>query len=211
MGKDSVTVSVEVDDREFARAMKGAEKQIPFAVANALTQTAKDAQKRVRGLLPASFTVRSAYVANGIRIGPAKKGALVATVGSISPFMGDHAEGGTKTTAKGGDVAVPVGARANKRDRTRLSSFPSKLIANKKKRVLMNLRTGQPISVRGRPGIWVRRSRERKDIWLMWWLRPKVAIQKDWPFEEQVRRAVGMTWETWATRAIQRALSTGRY
>jgi hypothetical protein len=90
-------VRVISDVERITRALDdAAQKQVPFALARALTWTAKDAQSDVRGELPRRFTLRNNWVSSGIRITPAKKGAPEALVGSLEPFMARQETGGVK-------------------------------------------------------------------------------------------------------------------
>ena len=69
-----IGIHIQVDTSDMERGLDAmARKQLPFAVAAALTATAKDAQAAVRAQMPARFTLRGPWVPKGIRIRPAKK------------------------------------------------------------------------------------------------------------------------------------------
>ncbi len=99
--------------------------QLPFAIKEAINDTAKDAQRAQRAGMPQRFTIRrKAWVERGIKIKPfATKRRLVATI-AVDPPGGEsradiltrHEERGFRVPFKGRALAVPIEARANKQD-----------------------------------------------------------------------------------------------
>ena len=181
-------------------------RQAKFALARSLTLTVDDARKRLRGALPAYFTVRSHFVASTIMTDHATKARLVAEVGSIqragsSLDMSLHATGGVKRGRTGKDLGVPVGARPTPSAKTTKAKFPGAMM--KKRKYFRQV-------VNGRPGIWRRMGKKRYPIRLMWLLQPSVKISKDWPFEAQVQRAVFLVWAKNLKRSLDSALKTAR-
>jgi len=171
---------------------------MPFAIAMALTHTAKDAQKRLIADLPAHFTIRDKWVSRGIRIVPARKNDPVAEVGSKDAFMARQAIGGVKE-GKDGMVAIPIAARANPRRKTRPSKWPKALL--RKDRHFIG-------SAAGKLGVWKKSKRGR--LKLMWLLREKVNIPARWPFLDTVSDVVRKEWHRNAWKALERAVKTAK-
>jgi len=117
-------ISVRVDMAETLREFKGIrDDQLPFAIVNGLTQTAKDSQLSVQKELPLRFTIRRlAFMQKNIKIVSAKKKdaepwASVEDTGGpegqIAADMGLQETGGTKFPAHKQWICVPImgGAR----------------------------------------------------------------------------------------------------
>lgn len=174
--------------------------QVPFAIALALTRTAKDVQQRLVGTLGDFFQVRGTWVARSIRIDKAKKGpAPFAVVGSLYEPMELQAEGGEKTGK--GDVAVPVAARADKTAKTSPAKWPGQLLTRK------------GFFLRESPegaAIYQRIGRGGRNLKLWWLLEPSVEVEPRWPFEgiaeETVQREVADNF----CAAMEQALRTRR-
>ncbi|MCE2910226.1 MAG: DUF6441 family protein [Burkholderiaceae bacterium] len=102
-------------------------RQFRFAVAKALTKTAVEVQAEVRKNMPSRFTIRRPWTLQGIRIVPATKESLTASVYSRDKFMALQETGGTKNPL-GNFIAIPTRAvRRTKRDSIRLSDRPKAL------------------------------------------------------------------------------------
>ncbi|GAA0599197.1 hypothetical protein GCM10009099_40360 [Caenispirillum bisanense] len=116
------------DNREAIRQLRQLPKQTQFAVALALTRTAKDAQAEVIKSLGQKFTIRTAWVSKGIRIKPATKQKLEAVVFSKDDFMALQETGGEKTARDGKAIARPYGARKKAGAVTRPSKWPGQML-----------------------------------------------------------------------------------
>jgi len=162
-----VRIRVFEDVARFAKATDDlGRRQIPFALARALTMTARDAQTDVRSDLPRRFTIRTPRVPKGIRITPATKAKPEAIIGSIDWFMKDQEIGGTRR-GKCHRIAVPVNVRRTKRDIVAKSMRPTPL--RDKPKVFM-VRTANGA------GIIRRQGRERYPVEVMYWLKRDVRI-----------------------------------
>jgi hypothetical protein len=89
-----MTVSIRIDTRDIERAARSmsemARKQIPFATALALTQTAQAVQKELAADLKKEFDQPTPYITRGTFISPAKKNDLKAEVGMIDRPKGTN-------------------------------------------------------------------------------------------------------------------------
>jgi hypothetical protein len=101
--------------------------QAPFAIAKALTLTAKSRQAKVQQGLGSRFILRRAsFIKSGVRIEPATKTKLQAVVKDINPFMERQETGGTKLPTHGSMVAVPLsGARPSPRSLISPENMPA--------------------------------------------------------------------------------------
>ena len=99
--------------------------QFPFAISRAMNWTAKLARTRIVKELPQNFTVRNAFTAKGVGIGPnrgtyngASKNDLRLTIFGKHDYLEAHNTGGRRPAGAQPISAVPVGARRNKEDST---------------------------------------------------------------------------------------------
>src|SRR5438105_2225598 len=120
--KRMLKISVTTTTDEVIRQLNVRMDQVRFATALALTRTAQDARAEIQREMPERFTVRTPWIAKGVRYTPANKQDLAATVSDIDPFMRIQETGGEKTSIHrrvfdyGEYLAVPLDARLNKRD-----------------------------------------------------------------------------------------------
>lgn len=96
-------INIQIDTKQIERMIGVVDpKQIQFATAKSLTKTAQEVQQAVRADMPQRFTIRRQWVVKGIRIVPATKTNLTATVYSKDPFMERQEAGGLKFGSPGG-------------------------------------------------------------------------------------------------------------
>lgn len=156
-------------------------RHVPFALARALTWTAKDAQGVVQEDLPNRYTLRNNWVKNGIRIVPAKKDEPQAVVGSLEPFMKRQEEGGTKKARDHSRVAVPVNARRNKRQMIPKGQRPAAL-KGKPKIFMVTKGSGS--------GILRRVGKARYPLQLLYWLKRGVQVKPSFGFQANTSTTV---------------------
>lgn len=118
-------VSIKVDTSSALRGIRSDRDQIPFAVARALTLTAKDAQQRIIQRLPQVFTLRRvSWEKQGVRITKATKQNWTAAVADIHSYMVLQETGGPKIPY-GNHLCVPLrGARPVPTALIRKQDFP---------------------------------------------------------------------------------------
>lgn len=114
-----MNINLTTNASKVQKAMQGLSRQMPFAMSQALNQTAKDVRKQiVERTYPQSFTVRNKRFAGTMfRIEFASKRKLSAAVFDRlgRDYMAMQAEGGTKLP-RGRNIAIP--GRANQRTAT---------------------------------------------------------------------------------------------
>lgn len=176
-------------------------KQLRFAMSRALTSVAFDARTALNAQLGESFTMRSTWVPRGMRVTKARKSSLVAEVGNVRAFMVLHAEGGRKEARDGGDVAIPHGARPTPRAKTTRAKHPGRML--RKPRHFVQ-------TVRGKRGVWRRKTKKRYPIQRLWQFAESVQVKKTWRFEDQVLERVRLSWPSRARQAIDYAIKTAR-
>jgi hypothetical protein len=123
-----IEISVKLDRVLLDRLTDLHKKQIPFALARALTWTAQEAQKDIKDKLPSQFTLRNKFIQGGIQITPATKAGLVSEVGSITDFMGLQQEGGDKSPRVGKHLAIPVNVKGTAKGIIKKENRPRALL-----------------------------------------------------------------------------------
>lgn len=193
-----LTMSITTNVLDIAKGIKEGADQLPFAIALALTRTAQDAQKDLRGSLRTHFTIRRPWVRNSIVISRAEKKAInpVAFVGSLYEPMANQVSGEPKRGKGGRDVAVPVWARAKPRAITTPDVWPGALA--KKQDFFVAPFNRDPFVVgRGAGqgegiGLFQRIGSDegKKHLRLWWSIKPSVTVKKLWPFQSISESAI---------------------
>lgn len=182
------------------------DKQIPFAVALALTSTAKDAQSEVQKSLEGAFTLRNNWhkPSNkfGIRVKTAKKTDLVASVHTEADWLELHEDGGTKTPTKGKELAIPTeNVRRNKRQMIQKSQRPGALRG--KRDFVLNTKKGRVLYQRRGKG-------KRSKLVALYNLEPRAIIRKQSTFFEPIERTVARVLQSNFNDALERAYATAK-
>ena len=176
----------------------GNERQALFAIALALTRTAQDVQKEVRAQLPTRFTLRNGWTARNIRIEPASKSSLEATI-SAPNYMRKQ-ETGEREIARKRYLAAPGPAVGNRIAPP--SMRPAQVMRSKRTFVLE--------TKSGKVGIAQRNGRKRLPLRILWWLTPMQDYQERFEFGDTGRDVVEKRFAIRFDEAFRNALSTAR-
>lgn len=214
----SFTIKVDIDARDLTMGFKELERQIPFATALALTRTAQHAQAELKRGLEKDFTVRSKWVARGIRINPANKRGLAAEVGSRDQFMARQVTGGVKRGEGGKAIAIPGDARPSPKKVTRPSRWPGALLKKSSKFFIGNPKghPDLPVGVyrrlggKGRYKSGKKKGQYKGAIRLMWTIKESVTIAPRWRFQTTVDDAVKEIFQAELEKAMEKAISTAK-
>lgn len=177
-------------------------KQLPFAIARALTVTARDVQDEVRNNLTQRFTLRNNWVRQGIQIQRATKQNLEAMVFSRDAFMGLQEVGGAKSPL-GNYLAVPTSlVRRTPKDMIRKADRP-KSLGNK----------AEVIEFMGRKWLALKRSRKgrnKNDLRLMYLLVPRADIEPRLKLRDDGLRVSQAVFQRRLQESLELALRTAR-
>jgi len=107
-----IDLKIKADIKEVTRHLNRVQRrQLPYAIAVALTKTAQDAQTSIQRAIPHIFNVTKKWwlktQPTGIKVKPATKVNPTATVYTDAPFADLQEEGGVKRP-KGKVLAVPT-------------------------------------------------------------------------------------------------------
>lgn len=197
---DGFTVDLKLD---MAKKRLGdlKRKQIPFATALALTQTAADGQKAVRKTLSKNFVIRSTWISNGIRTKKATKKRLFSMVFSRDSFMYDQEHGATRSPA--GEVfAIPRGIRRRKESRVTRKQRPG-VILHKPNVFIARTRTNKP-------AIFRRVGKKGRLVLLYFLHRGTARIRPRLGMAKTVQRVAKKNWKKNFGKSFARAIRTAK-
>ena len=194
----NVTVTFKPDKKSMS-------KQIPFALALALTTTAKEAQAASIDKIQNTFTLRNSWFEPsnrfGIKITPAKKDNLEASVGTDADWLIPHELTGVKVP-RGRAIALPVigGSR---------TSFQAKVIRRLlpknigDKAFVLNTKAGRILYYRKGRG-------RRRSLQALYFLDPKVKVKVRSVLFDPVEKTVRARFDENFNKALAKALGTAR-
>ena len=198
-----MALTVELETSEALRALDDLRRrQVPFATARALTQTAADAQRVIRSELPDRFVIRSRWLEQGIRTERATKREPVSVVYSRDPFMVEHETGGRRRGRKG-VRAIPRAIRKTPKQRITPARRPAAIL--KRKRTYVGpIREGSSTeAIFQRVGKSGRR--------LLYVLEPRpVKIAARWGFGDTAAKTARRVWARNFGRAFAQAIRSAR-
>lgn len=189
--------------KNFGTASLG--KQLPFAIARTLTQTAKDGQSEVLKTLDNKFTLRGNWFKPntpiGIKIRAAKKTDLTAEVGSNFDAL-EKFETGKDKVPRGEHLAVPTAnVRRNKRQIIQKSQRPGAL--RNKRTFVLQTKHGLVLFQRKFKG-------KRSFIVALYNLTRRAKIRKNSPVFEPVERIVKANLGNNFLKAMEDAMKSAR-
>lgn len=178
--QDMIITELQISDDFGKQLQLIASRQIPFAVALALTRTAQDSQRNVRSHISENFTIRkkSGGFANSIAIRPATKQNLNAEVYTMARFAALQQTGGTRQPDGSGKLAVPL---YNSLKEVKLNRGAKRL----SDAFTMTLSGGKHVIAR----------REGKNLRILYHLKSEAKVPKRFFMIESVMRTVGDRFE----------------
>lgn len=203
-------IDVRMDLKRFERELDElARRQLPFAVARALTWTAREARDAVRVQVARRFTLRSRWVERGIQSRSATKRLPVAYVGSRDWFMADHEEGDIRKPLTGRHRAAPLAVRTTTRQKITRAKRPKALLAKggRRRYFVARIKSGRS---KGSLAIMQRASRGRYPLRVMYLLEPKTRITAKFGFRLTVERTVTRRLPKNFGKSLGQALATAR-
>lgn len=216
----AVTVKDDID-KAIERGVNRAFKQVPFAIAVSLTETAKDLDDAISREMPRNFTIRRPWVVQGIRIRPATKAKLEAQVYSRDPFMGLQETGGTKRPINRrvfdyqGWLAIPLDARRSKADVVNQRDWPENLVRPfvfQARDGRMYLAVHELNTAKGAKSVRSMRGKQKRStgMRLMYTLVRSVQLKERLHMGRTAKRIVPERFNHHFPIALQRAVSTAR-
>jgi hypothetical protein len=180
-------------------------KQIPFAVATALNETANQARDEIVKHLQGTFTLRTMWykpkTRYGINVEGAKKTNLTATIFTRAPWMVQHEEGGTKIPIRGRNLAIPSPfVKRTKRELIGKANRPRNL----KNAFIVRSKSGQE-TIMQRVG----RGRNRV-LRPMYFLEKSAQIKPAFQFAQIAQRVANERWAKNFAKALDFALRTAK-
>lgn len=196
-----ITVSVRHDFVKLREKLDAiGRKQLPFAAALALNDTAKLVQREMTAALPTIFDRPTPFTMRGIGIKPARKDDLVAEV-----FVKDIQAKYLKLEETGGErlpektaLVMPVDIALNP-------------YGNMTKRALQNMKARGSVfvgKVHGAGGFWMRVP--GRGLRLLAAFRPKAAYKPRFHYQQRVAGIVGANFARLLDDALAKALATAR-
>jgi hypothetical protein len=183
-----------------------ASRQVPFAVAVALTEVGKDSRQAVAASLRQHFQIRSPWIERGIRYTPASKRDWPnthTTIGSRDWFMADQETGGVRRPRGGHRLPIPGGdLRSQPSERITRARWPSRLL--RKRAYFINRLTSGPRA--GREAVLQRDTAERYPLRVLHVFAGKVNVRPRLHMRETVTGVVAATYQMHFTRALARSL-----
>lgn len=223
-------ISIDLLNKETLAQIKNfAASQVPFAVAVALTKTAKFGQRKARRGLAHDFTLRSKKrMFKGVRITPAKKadfkkGRIFADVYDIDQFLVIHATGGIRKP-QGNKLAIPGEQLLKKGARTASGKMKKTWKPKEEWFKSLNRKPGRPRkwgrhkrprpfaakTNSGKTIIGIRKAKTRKPVLWLYQFEAEAFIDADWKFIPDVIKEYKRVGQRVFIKEMNRAIATMR-
>lgn len=177
------------DWKRKAADLGSSAKQIPYALATAMTWTMRESVDAEKDALPASFDRPTPFTMNAIGFTPANKGELrfeVFVKDAQAKYLGINVVGGTRSPAGAKTLATPF---INKNSYGNVGRGALRALMHDRAKVF----SGKPRGGKGRPAGIYRRTNENKTIRLLALYSPTLSYSKRFDFDgifEKTVRAV---------------------
>ena len=195
-----IGLSVRSNVKEFTRGLDRVQKrQVPFATARALTWTAQDAQKEIIIKIPSIFNITKKWFLKqqptGIKITPAKKLRLIASVYTVAYFAKLQEFGGTKRPRKGKNLLIPT----ERVPKSRRKSGGAGIMLKQKK------------TFSTKTGVYRRKGPKKKSVVeLLFWRSRDADIKPRFGFRRMAREIAKRRFARNFKRSLSKALATAR-
>jgi hypothetical protein len=198
-----MSISVKSDVKQLMRQLDSVQRrQIPFAVASALTLTAKEAQKEIQADIPNRFRVTKKWwlqqQPTGIKVQPATKQRWWATVFTNAYFAPLQEAGGTKTPYRGSSIVAPS---SNVRAATQRRSGGAKEARNKPGVFFGKTRTGKTAMYR---------RKSKRQVELLYVFMRTARVKKRFGFKQQAVATVRRVFSRILKQRLDQAIATAR-
>lgn len=192
-------IHLELEDNATKHLMNVAGRQVPFALALALTKTAKEAQKDICQHIDDNFVIRkkSGGFKSSIRINPATKKTLQAEVYSMAGFAALQQTGGVKKP-RDGRLAIPAYGSIKEVKRQTSKNSPAGYLADGA--FIIRLKTGQQAIAKRYKG---------RDLRILYFLRKQADVPKRLEMIEITRRTVSDDFAMLFNKTLRDVLAKG--
>ena len=195
-----LSLNVKSNVKSWTRDLDKIQKrQVPFATARALTWTAQAVQKAIQDRIQRVFENRKKWwlkqQPTGIKIKPAKKTHLIASIYTDAYFADEQEFGGLKRPHRGRSILVP----SDKVPKSRRKAGGAGAML-KQKTVFSN-----------RKGVFRRvGGKKSRKVALLFWRTPSATVKPRLEFRETARRTAAAKFKQKFMDSLSKALKTAR-
>ena len=233
--------SIKVEHKDLNRTLRSIEKrQYPFALAKALTSTAKDGQSAIVTRTKRAYTLKSKWTTRNIRVKAARKADVVNKRSAYSevytdkriPYMPQHEPGDTKRPETSKMLAIPAHDLKKKRYRT---ARGVKSMYSPERLMQQAIRAGRIQKSAKRYGSWYakgttkqknpfvikstkkgspilvrRKTVKRLPLEYLWVFKKTAKIKPTWKFAVTIKKRASRTFDKHFRQAFRQAIATAR-